>query len=549
VNAPAITVKDVWRGVLPEGTELLGGGTGLERRVEWACALRTRPPAFDAVKGGEVAFVPVHSIRLLDERLDLPQVMTSFAEKGGVAVAVLGNVSAGSITVADQRALPLLRLPEHAHIAETHQACVRYILDQRSLLHERVQEIQLALMELAFAGAGPAAIVERLSELTALTAAWQDAGGTVRHLTGGEGELFLAKQLADDAAALRRWGDTVAVPAADPPVREFSLPDHGWARIVSPIAGRHGVAGFVSLIGLEAQLTQVASVGVARAAAACAIEVDRERAVSETRERLEGEVLESLLAGTYSSEAAVVERARRIGLELTSVVAVVALRPGRAAPSQGWEGSALQAARAAVQHRETGAVVAAHEGAVCVVVALDEDADTNVRRLAGVLRDDCAVATSDTATTAGVGRTKKGVAGVRASFREAEHAISLGRRLLGPGQTVSFADLGLHRLLLAMAQHAELRDFYDDVIGVLTAYDRRTGAGLLDTLDAYFACNGSPTDAAQRLHLHRNTVLYRLRRIEQIGRLRLEDSATRLNLHLCLRIHDVLESERQTGVA
>src|SRR2546430_1755430 len=118
MNAPAITVKDVWRGVLPPATELLGGGTGLERRVDWACALRTRPPAFEAVKGGEVAFVPVRSIRLLDDRLDLSQLMTSFAEKGGVAVAVLGDVSQASITVADQRALPLLRLPDDTSVSD-----------------------------------------------------------------------------------------------------------------------------------------------------------------------------------------------------------------------------------------------------------------------------------------------------------------------------------------------------------------------------------------------------------------------------------------------
>jgi DNA-binding PucR family transcriptional regulator len=35
-------------------------------------------------------------------------------------------------------------------------------------------------------------------------------------------------------------------------------------------------------------------------------------------------------------------------------------------------------------------------------------------------------------------------------------------------------------------------------------------------------------------------VLYRLRRIEEIGGLQLDDPATRLNLHLCLRIREVL---------
>ena len=548
MNAPSITVKDVWRGALPEGTQLLGGGRGLERRVEWACALRSRPPAFDAVKGGEMAFVPVRSIRMLDERLDLPQVMTSFAEKGGVAVAALGDVSAASITVADQRALPLLQLPESAHVADVHQACVRFILDQRTVLHERVQELQLALMELALAGSGAPAIVERLAELTSLTAAWHDGTGAVRHLTGGEGELFLGEQLAEDAESLRRWGDTVTITAADPPVREFSLPFQGWARLVSPIAGRHGVAGFVSVIGHETQLTHVASVGASRAAAACAIEVDRERAVSETRERLEGEVLDSLLAGTYASERAVVERSQRVGLNLDGSVAVIALRSGGRG-TLSWEAAALQAARAAVQHRDIDAVVCAHDGAACVVVSTQEESDVAVRRLALVVQEASAAGTGDPSTMAGVGRIKRGAAGVRASYREAEHALGLGRRLKGSVSMVTFADLGLHRLLLTMTAHSELRDFYDDVIGSLAAYDRRARAGLLETLDAYFACNGSPTDAAQRLHLHRNTVLYRLRRIEQVGRVRLGDAGTRLNLHLCLRIRDVLDSEAATSQA
>jgi PucR family transcriptional regulator, purine catabolism regulatory protein len=540
VNGPTITVKDVWRGVLPPGTELLGGGAGLERRVEWACALRTRPPAFDAMKGGEVAFVPVRSIRLLDERLDLPRVMTSFAEKGGVAVAVVGDVTASSITVANQRALPLLRLPDDAHISEVHQACVRYILDQRSVLHERAQELQSALMGLALAGAGPAAIVDRLAEITSLIGAWQDEQGAVRHLTAGEGELFLERQLNGDVDSLLRWGDTVAVAAADPPVREFSLPESGLARIVSPIPARRGVAGFVSLIGARGELTQVASLGVARAAAACAIELDRERAVSETRERLEGEVVESLLAGTYASETAAVKRARRIGLDLDGSTAVIALRATKPG-IRNWLNAAERAARMTLQHRhETPAFVGAHEGSLCVVAAVEGSEEAGVRRLAAALREDCARATSDPSLNAGVGRAKPGVVGVRASLREAEQALTLGSRVIGPGKAVNFADLGLYRMLFTLSQHPELREFYQETLGVLLDYDARTGAGLVETLDAYFSCNGSPTDAAQRLHLHRNTVIYRLRRIEEVGGLQLEDAPTRLNLHLCMRIRDVL---------
>jgi len=544
VSAPTITVKDVWRGVLPAGTELLGGGGGLERRVEWACALRTRPPAFEAVKGGEIAFVPVKSIRLLDERLDLPQVMVSFAEKGGVAVAVVGDVSLDSIAAADRLMMPLLRLPDGVHATDAHHTCIRFILDQRALLHERAQELQLSLMDLALGGAGPDRIIERLAEVTGLPAAWQDEAGVVRHLTAADAGL--SDELEGGAGALRRWGGTIAALGADPPVREFTLGRSGLAALVSPVPMRTGVGGFVCVIGEEGRLDQIARLAVARAASACAIEFDRERAVTETRDRLEGEFIASLLTGSYSSERVAQERARRLGADLAGHVAVVALRGS--AGSSTWEALAVRAAQNVVARREVRALVAVHEDAVCVVAMPEPAAAIDVMyRLAELLRGECAGATGDGSTSLGLGRTHEGAAGVRQSYREAEHALEMGRRLLGPGRQASFADLGLHRLLFAMAQHPELSDYYRGTVGELLAYDERSSAGLMATLDAFFAANGSPTETAQRLRLHRNTVLYRLRRIEEVGRLRLDDPATRLNLHLCLRIRDVLQAGAARG--
>jgi len=142
----------------------------------------------------------------------------------------------------------------------------------------------------------------------------------------------------------------------------------------------------------------------------------------------------------------------------------------------------------------------------------------------------------------GVGRPKPGIGGVRACYREADQALTMGTRLFGPGRVVGFGDLGLYRLLYALQGHAELRDFYDDQVRSLLEYDKRTGAGLMQTLEAFFRCHGSPTEMASRLHLHRNTVLYRLRRIEEIGHLRLDDPEVRLNLHLCLRVREVLQA-------
>ena len=140
----------------------------------------------------------------------------------------------------------------------------------------------------------------------------------------------------------------------------------------------------------------------------------------------------------------------------------------------------------------------------------------------------------------GYGALRSGAAEVAKAAREAEQAATMGRRLFGPDSKTAFADLGLYRLLYALQAQPELRAYRDDVLGTLQARDR--GGALLQTLKAYLASNGSPTDTADRLHLHRNTVLYRLGRIEDLLHTDLRDAEVRLGLYLALKIADVLES-------
>jgi purine catabolism regulator len=554
-----ITVKELWRGALPAGTELLGGAAGLDREVDWTTSLRSRPPAFDPVKGGELAFIAVRSIRLLDERLDLARVLESLAEKGGVAAAVVGEVTHTASDLADRLGMPLLRLPEGAHLADIQQATTRFILDQRTALHDRAQELQAELMELALSGAGAAGIVDRLAAILGLASCWQAEDGELRHAAGSLPPGAPAHPWRREMAAVRRFAESSLVSPANPPVHQFPVGGAGVARLAAPIPLRDGVGGYVSVLGTEADLGQLARLGVARAASACAIELDRERAVLAARDDLEGDFATALLTGSYSSEAAMLERARRVGATLGEESLVLVVRAA-SLPSRGWPEAGVRAAQRWARRREIPALIAAHQGAV-VVIAGPHLSDP--RRAARELADDCQGA-ANLPVVAGIGRRKHGLAGIRASHREAEQAIGMGARLNGalpavredalaeagrrrgdagaePPRVVAFADLGLHRLLYAMAQHPELHDFYRDSLAGLAAYDEKGGGELLRTLDAFFRCHGSPTETAQRLRLHRNTVLYRLRRIEEIGKLSLSDPDTRLNLQLCLRIREVLQ--------
>jgi purine catabolism regulator len=73
----------------------------------------------------------------------------------------------------------------------------------------------------------------------------------------------------------------------------------------------------------------------------------------------------------------------------------------------------------------------------------------------------------------------------------------------------------------------------------------------VETLEGFFECNGNHARAAEALHLHRNTLLYRLDRIQSITGRDLGDAETRLSLQLALKIRRVfptiLASQPRSG--
>ncbi|MER6566233.1 helix-turn-helix domain-containing protein [Streptomyces sp. NPDC001093] len=88
--------------------------------------------------------------------------------------------------------------------------------------------------------------------------------------------------------------------------------------------------------------------------------------------------------------------------------------------------------------------------------------------------------------------------------------------------------------LLAAASPDMAQEVARAVLGPLLALPPREQATLLETLHAWFACGGSTTAAAGRLHCHRNTVLYRLHRIAELTGRRTTDAGSAAELYIAL---------------
>jgi hypothetical protein len=143
----------------------------------------------------------------------------------------------------------------------------------------------------------------------------------------------------------------------------------------------------------------------------------------------------------------------------------------------------------------------------------------------------------------GVGRTPV-AAGISApsapgalsgALEEARYSRRLAELRGGPVSVVTGDEVTSHILLLAAVPDEVRRAFAARVLGPVLEYDERNSAGLRDTLEAFLGCSGSWSKASEALHLHVNTVRYRIERVERLtGRdlSRLED---RVDIFLALR--------------
>jgi purine catabolism regulator len=541
------TVHDVWAGALPPGTQLVGGQRGLDREVRWVVTLRPRPPGLVGLKGGELVLVSSDTLHALDDRLTLARALDQLAQAGVAAVAARGGIDHSAIARADALGFPLLSVPSDASLSQTEQEALRLLADRQAETAELTRQVQQQLTELLIAGHGLPAIVDRLAVLTRRAVAVEDSSG-VRQLSGAAVSLPDRAQVVEALERTRprlyAWIDGRRVPAADPPTQRFRLELDGIGRIVAPIAADDGALAFLSLIAPHESLGRADALSASQGATVCALVLARERAVLQAEDRLRRDVVTDLLSGAFTSDSALLERAERLGFNLSLPHLPIALRvvsePSVTAPRSHDVVGALV--------RELGRLgVSAPIGVLGDTIGLAYPLEggepaaiaSKVHRLTAQV--------SGRVVSAGVGRPGIGPAAIAQGYREADRALVIARRLFPPGELTFFQNLGVHRLLLALDGHPELGAFYEETLAAIDQYDRSNRSELLPTLEAFFAADNSLAETASRLHLHRNTVAYRLRRIEQISGHHLSDPETRLALHLGLRVRHALAAREPDG--
>lgn len=400
------------------------------------------------------------------------------------------------------------------------------------------------LMEQVIAGNGLAGVVHSLSDLAGLPAAVADEELHPLHAFAPGGRVLPPAQSVMSGVSLEAVRfDVTREPQAStsPPARRVTGEMTTYA--VAPVVLSSGVIGYVWVSGTLSPWCEEA---VSHAAAACAVEMLRQRALVEGESRVRSSFLEDLLLGTITSTTATRRRAKFLGYELRGEQVVFILDMDDFmgyVTRRGEDEGGIQRIKERFRRAVDACIPAMwnknllweHSDSIVILAPAGKGYNTGAfARRVELLRQQVEEKLGGPSISAGIGRPYADLTRLKGSYAEAEHALKIGAAVSGPAATATFGALGAYRLLYYLRDQPELHRFCDEVIGELVRYDDKHDSHLVDTLTTFLELQGNLSQAARALHLHRNGLLYRIGRIETIAGCDLNDSSQRLALQLAL---------------
>ncbi|MHB1850266.1 MAG: PucR family transcriptional regulator [Acidimicrobiales bacterium] len=114
------------------------------------------------------------------------------------------------------------------------------------------------------------------------------------------------------------------------------------------------------------------------------------------------------------------------------------------------------------------------------------------------------------------------------------------------GGIAAYGELG-H--LPVVRDEAEARAVVGGILGPVLDYDRQHGAELLETLRTFLTCGRSWIRAAEELHVHRQTVVYRISRVERLTGKHVSETADLAGLWFAVSAYGLLADMQRLGPA
>lgn len=541
-----ITVQDILD-IAGLNLKLLGGGKSTTNPVRWVHIAEVRDPV-KWLKGGELLLTTGMGVGRSDEdqRAFLQQLIDANLAGLGFGVGFsFKKVPQAMIDLAEEHDFPLFEVPYNVPFIAITEAVSSKIVNEQYALLQRSLAVHEKLTKIVLEERGLDAIVSTLSALVGCSAVLFDFHGLVlceaayRRQLSSEMIAGLWQQISDRRANRQNFS--------------IGLESSATSVQVYPVVASHRIGAFLAIVKDTGEFSDYDRIILHHVVTVTALELVKKKAVAETEKRLAGDFFDELIASDLYEE----EIARRLAFfgldpEGRHLIMLVDIDEFKAFLTGGGEReeTVVQdikerlhwAVDEFLARREVLFISASRSDSVVVLVQSGASTTPHdVIDLAHELQQAIGGMLPEITVSVGLGRPHKSLVDLRQSYYEALYAIRI-RKLKGNKAVIaSFDDLGSYGLLLGLQDTLSLEVFYDSVLGKLHEYDEQNSSDLVKSLACFLEANGHWGEAAERLYVHRHTLRYRMKRVEEITGRNLGSSQDRMEFWLALKAKELID--------
>ena len=511
---------------------IVAGHAGLDHVVSWVHNVGV-PDAAEWLNGGELVLTTALNMPLSTE--EQKHYLRDLAAKkiAGLVITTgryIENIPDFLYPIADEVELPLIEIPFQVRFVDIAKAINEHISEQNMAMVQRALHIHQRLTQLVLEVGNFDQLATMLAEL-------------VGHSISIENERFeaIASENIAEVDEARRYtllhGRTnpLLVEALEdkilPEIRRTLRPVHipkkphvglEMERILAPIVVHGEIYGYMWIIADNHALSEIDRMAIESGSMIAALMMLYQESVQSAEATLKGNLLSKLIQGDVGSETILTDQSLRYGVDVREEYVMLMLE------FKDNGGYALyRQVNQLINTEGFHAVAGQFAGQVIVLAQASESSDHIAQHLCEHIQERYPT------VRVGVSHRQQGVACVTVAHQQCLDVLEITRRLHSTDSIVYFNQLGyLHTLYTAGADSLHS----NPSVPLLRPLLHETHAELFDTLEVYLDTGGNGVQTADKLHIHRSTLNYRLGRISELCQVSLTDATTRTNLQVAVKL-------------
>lgn len=543
-----ITVREALKLGTLRKAKIVAGKEGLNRKIDYVLTIDV-PDAAKWNKGNELLLTSTYIFINNPEFIET--IVYELVEKESAALAIkagrfLDKIPQQIIDAGNEKNFPILELPNDISWHDIVNPVMIEIFNKEVGQLKRSQQIHSSLTDAVLRGGGLNAVAKTLSMLLNCGVFIEDEGFNLLSYYFNEPIDAISRETVDAGKLPKDVINELETKRILEKIKKYKKSHRVnyrsrmdcFPRVITPIVLNDEIYGYIVLIEKTSKVSTSDLIVAEQAADIAALEIMKNQAVKEAEGKIKKEFLENILNGQIKDEHIIKSRLNKYGVNIENAFAIimVLLDYENALRLERQDFLSLHEPFG----KDDNYIIFRKGEEIIIIFGFKQD--TNLCKKYGYLGKICGnifkhLESNSLSSIIGASDIYDTTDNIPQSYKEARLSIEILDKIRDKKRFWTlYKDVWIYDLLLS---HDNLNRLCVKSIKKLAEHDKKNNENLLNTLKVYLDNMGKNNITSKKLFIHRNTLKYRLNRIQEILECDLKDPSVRLRIELSFRILNI----------